>query len=91
MLVCMMSLKRDNAVQRVYVRNVRLGEAARRQFMTLKGYGARRMRKRSLGRFSMALTTRLMVIVHESQRDMLARKSVRERINTVSAPVREAQ
>lgn len=39
----------------------------------------------------MALTTRLMVTVHESQRDMLARKKVRETINTTSAPASEAQ
>ena len=49
------------------------------------------MRKRSLGRFSMALTTRLIVIVQESQREMLARKNVREIINTVSAPASDAQ
>ena len=43
-----------------------------------------------MGRFSIALTTRLIVTVHESQREMHERKNVREIINTVRAPAREA-
>ena len=91
MLVWMISLNKERAVQIVYVRNESVGDAARRQFMTLNGYGATRMRKRSLGRFSIARTTRLMVMVHESHREMVSRKKARERINTVSAPASEAK
>lgn len=36
-LVWMMSLNSESAVHMVYVRSVREGDAARRQFMTLKG------------------------------------------------------
>ena len=49
------------------------------------------MRNRSLGLFSIARTTRLIHVVHESQREMLARKNVRESVNTTNAPVSEAQ
>ena len=83
-------MKRDRAVHTVYVRSVNVGEAARRQFITLNGYGARRMRKRSFGRFSIARTTRFIVSVLESQREMHVRRNMRERINTVSAPARDA-
>lgn len=59
--------------------------------MTLYGYGARRIRNSSFGLFSIARTTRLIVRVHDSQREMLARKNVREMVKTTSAPKREAQ
>ena len=49
------------------------------------------MRKSSFGLFSMARTIRLIMVVHESQRDMLARKKVRETINTTRAPASDAQ
>lgn len=87
----MITLNKLKAVQTVYVLSVSVDEAARRQFITLYGYGARRMRKRSLGRFSMARTTRLIVMVHESHWEIESRRNVRERINTVSAPLRAAQ
>lgn len=49
------------------------------------------MRKRSFGRFSMAVTTRLPVIVHESQRDIDSRKNARDKMNTRRAPARDAR
>ena len=39
----------------------------------------------------MALTTRLTVIVHDSQREMDSRKNARESINTASAPESDAK
>ena len=41
--------------------------------------------------FSIARTMRLIVIVPDSHLEMLARKNVRETVNTTSAPAREAQ
>jgi len=49
------------------------------------------MRKRSLGRFSMARTTRLMDVHEASQWEIDSRKRERETINTVSAPERAAK
>ena len=49
------------------------------------------MRKRSFGLFSIARTMRLIVTVHDSHLEMLARKNVRETVKTTSAPAREAQ
>lgn len=86
----MMTLKRESAVQIVYVRSVSEGDAARRQFMTLYGYGASRMRKSNLGLFSMARTTRLIVVVDASQREIMSRRRVRDIMNTVIAPARAA-
>lgn len=68
-----------------------VGEAASRQFMTLYGYGARRIRKSNLGRFSIARTTRLMVPHELSQRDIESRNRERETINTRSAPDKAAK
>lgn len=90
-LVCIITLNRLKAVQIVYVWNVSVVDAARRQFSTLYGYGARRMRKSSFGRRSIARTMRLIVTVQESQWEMKSRRNVRERMNTVSAPLRAAQ
>ena len=64
-LVCMITLNSDNAVQVMYVLRVRVGEPASRAFITLYGYGAKRIRKRSFGRFSIARTTRLREAVWE--------------------------
>jgi hypothetical protein len=56
--------------------------------MTLYGYGARRIKKRSFGRFSMARTTRFKEDVEVSQLEMVSRNSSLETRNTVIAPVR---
>lgn len=86
-----MTLKSESAVQMVYVRSVSVGDAAKRQFITLYGYGASRIRKSNFGRFSTARTTRLMVRVEESHREMQSRNNEREIMKTANAPERAAK
>src|SRR5260370_33018580 len=90
-VVGVITLKSDRAVHTRYVGNVRVGDAPRRQLITLYGYGAKRIRKSNCGRFSMARTTRLTDVAFESQRVISPRKRERENMNTTNAPIRAAQ
>ena len=53
-----MTFVKLSAVQTVYVLKLSRGQPARSAFITLYGYGARRTRKRSVGRLETARTTR---------------------------------